>query len=173
MPKMYGSLREYPLRRILSLKGGSGSRIDLTKSWKEMIRQGTDIPYDIMGSPISHDEEIRRLEAAQRVKRAEELEQLKKPAKPWSAVPRPPPGPNGTYGAPDLTGTRWKELKAGEGGLPYPRVPRRYDENSAIAGMDPYMLWLQRANVTSDQDMYMEDWANQDDSIDDINLANL
>jgi hypothetical protein len=159
------------MRKTLSLRGGSPP--DLSKSWKDMVREDTEVPYEIMGSPMTPDDELKRLQALRKVKRAEEEVQLKKPVQPWSAVPRPPPGPNGTYGAPDLTGTRWKELKAGQSGYPYPRVPQRYFEKNTLADTDPYLLWLNRANVSSDQDMHMDDWADEEEDVDAMSLANM
>jgi len=55
----------------------------------------------------------------------EERAKFNTPKVPGVPQPRPPPGPNGTYGEPDLTGLRWKTLRAGEGTMPYPRVPAR------------------------------------------------
>lgn len=94
------------MERELVLRGGG----DYRKSWKSMVGE-QEIPYSIMGSPMTPDEEtlrIRRKLAEMQIGDEEQdqeaLKEFQKPIDPYLPVPRPPPGPNGTYGKPDLTG---------------------------------------------------------------------
>ena len=125
-----------PNHQIGSTKGGEKAwEVERSPSEKAMTGRMTSqfshpilqIPYDIMGSPLTPEEELRNIMSMQSTipLTPEEEAESKKPKALWNAVPRPPPGPNGTFGKPDLAGVRWRALKSGEGTLPYPRIPTR------------------------------------------------
>jgi hypothetical protein len=119
------------------------------KSWHRLVNDTTTVPYSIMASPLTPLEEYQR------------LTHLESEALPLSRLAdnattddgRPAAGPDGTYGPPDSTGRRWKELRAGEELYPYPRVPLRYYLNASLAERDPYLRFLRRANISSQESL--------------------
>jgi hypothetical protein len=131
------------IRRTFALRGGNFLNEDAVadsgsylKSWRSLVNESTNIPYDIMASPLTPEEEQARLEKMQESfrptnrgqpllvreprqhpedggnegtdgKQAEENEEEEEEV---GEGRRPEVGPDGTYGPPDDTGRRWKQV---------------------------------------------------------------
>jgi hypothetical protein len=129
------------------------------RSWKRLVNETTTVPYSIMASPLTPLEEYQRLTHLEN----EALPLSRLAANATTADGRPIAGPDGAYGPPDSTGRRWKELRAGEELYPYPRVPLRYYLNESLAQRDPYLRFLRRANISSQESLFVDDFDADED----------
>uniref|UniRef100_A0A7S4J9R9 RCC1-like domain-containing protein n=1 Tax=Guillardia theta TaxID=55529 RepID=A0A7S4J9R9_GUITH len=133
----------------LQLRGGksedhTANAENFNTSWKTTINQNSNLPVDIMNSPLATEEEREFLENYERETNVSEVGEL------------------------DDTGYKWSILKPGSGHFPYPRVPLRYLYNETLANRDPYIQALKRSNVSANENLWMPDMLpkEHDDTLD-------